>query len=147
MPKQIEINNMDSDENNTDPCAIRCVKSPHPYPPTLYLCNHLSESIRSWTKGTLPHPYTTLHYPTLPYPNQAYPTLPYPIPTLLPFPTTPLPSLPYPNPYQPTLPLPSNHTLPLPHPTLPLPYPLRIQTHAHNQASRSQATLSCDRSY
>ena len=27
MPKQIEINNMDSDENNTDPCAIPCVQT------------------------------------------------------------------------------------------------------------------------
>ena len=27
MLKQIEINNMDSDKNNTDPCAIQCVQT------------------------------------------------------------------------------------------------------------------------
>ena len=27
MPKQNEINNMDSDENNTGPCAIGCVQT------------------------------------------------------------------------------------------------------------------------
>ena len=64
---------------------------------SLYLCNHLSESIHSWTKGTLPHP--TL--PLLPYPTPPNPTH--------------LPLL-YPNPYPPTLPT-------LPYPTLPHPYP------------------------
>ena len=47
----------------------------------------------------------------------------------------------YPIPY-PTPPLPYPHP---PHTTQP--YPLRIQTHAHNQASCSRATLSCDSSY
>ena len=69
----------------------------------LYLCNHLSESIHSWTKGTLPNPYPTqtlLPYPPLPYPTRpSYPTHPPTYPTQ--------------------------------------PYPLRIQTHAPNQASRA----------
>ena len=49
---------------------------------SFYLCNHLSISIHSWTKGTLPYP--TPPYPTLPYP----PTTPHPTP--------PLPTYPYP---------------------------------------------------
>ena len=105
------------------------------------------ESIHSWTKGTLPYP--TLPHPTLPYPILPYPYLPY---DTLPYPTLTYPSLPYPYPTltlpypYPTLPLPLPYH-PLPNPTLPLPYPLRIQTHAHNQASRSGATLLCDSSY
>ena len=176
---------------------------------SLYLCNHLSESIHSWIKGTLPNPtlptpshpsptlpYPTLPHPALPHPTPTPPTLPYPTlpllthtpPTGLPYPTphhpnppqpcpTPTPPyptlpLPYPDPTHtllpsptlpyltllyPTLPYPTPTLLPYPHPThrtptlpnisLPLPYPLRIQTHAHNQASRSRATLSCDSSY
>ena len=79
-----------------------------PYPtPTLY---HLSESIYTWTKGTL--------YPTLPYPmplpyTLPYPTLPYPYPTL-PYPTLPYPTLPYP------IPCPTRYPT-LPYPTLPYP--------------------------
>ena len=88
---------------------------------SLYLCNHLSESIHSWTKGTLPYP--TLPYPTLPYPTPPHPTPPHPYsyPALfypsLPYPTLPYPTLPYPTP-----PLPH----PYPYPALPfftLPYP------------------------
>ena len=53
---------------------------------SLYLCNHLSESIHTWTKGT---PNPTLPYPTPPHrptPPHPYPTLPnpphsYPTPT------------------------------------------------------------------
>ena len=44
---------------------------------SLYLCNHLSESIHSWTKGTLPYPL----YPTLPHhkPPHCHPhSHPYP---------------------------------------------------------------------
>ena len=85
---------------------------------------------------TLPYPthqpFSTLPYPnpnppTLPSPPHPYPTLTYLIPTLLPYPypTTTLPNLTPPT----------------------VPCPLRIQTHAHNQASRSRATLSCDSSY
>ena len=58
------------------------------------------------------------------------------------YPTVPL-SLPYP-----TLPLSLPHPYPTPtrsYPTLPV--LLRIHTHAHNQASHSRATLSCDSSY
>ena len=139
----------------------------------LYLWNHLSESIHSWTKDTLPHPpspllptlpYSTLPYPSLPLltlPFPTYPTLFYPTPPTLSYPTLTYPS--YPTPTHPTLPypyptppIPSYPPLPYPPtllpystPTLPLPipYPLRIQTHAHNQASCSRATLSCDSSY
>ena len=71
---------------------------------SLYLGNHLSESIHSWAKGTLPF-------------------------------TTPPLSLPLPSYSTPT------------DPTNTLPKPLRIHTHAHKQASRSQAMLSCDSSY
>ena len=132
---------------------------------SLYLCNHLSESIHSWTKGTLPkhtppNPTPTLSYS---YPNPTphyttYPTLPL---LTLPYPTATPPDLPnpylYPNPYRPTLPYPiliyttlPYLTLPyftLPRPTLPFSTPLRIQTHAHKKASHSRAKLSCDSSY
>ena len=98
-------------------------------------------------------------YPTLPF---LHPNLPYLIlPLPLPYPTLPptYPTLPLPLPY-PTLPYPY-HLLPLPYhyyfsypysyftpsTPLPLPYPLRIRTHAHNQDSRSQATLSYDSSF
>ena len=115
---------------------------------SLYLCNHLSESIHSWTKGilhyptpphtllsltpprptlALPLPLTLLPYPTLNYPYPSYHTLPYPTP---PQPTSPHPNLALPhtppNPPYPTLPmLYPTHTL-LPYPPLPyhsLPYP------------------------
>ena len=81
---------------------------------SLYLCNHLSESIHSWTKGTLPKP-------VLPYPTPPTPPLPHPCLTLPPpiaFNPTPYPTLPYPtppHPYQFTLPP------PLPYPTQPYP--------------------------
>ena len=91
--------------------------TPHPTPPL----------------PTHPDPYRYLAYPTLlplPYPN------PYPF-TPTPYPTPPHPSQPYPTPPYPTL----------LYPTQPYPYHLRIQTHAHNQASSSRATLSCDSSY
>ena len=70
----------------------------------LYLCNHLSESIHSWTEGilplhTTPPPYSTLPHPTLPYPTLPHHTIPLPQPTL---PTLTYPTLPYPTPY-PTL--------------------------------------------
>ena len=50
---------------------------------SIYLCNHLLESIHSLTKGTLPNPippYPTLPNPTLPYSYLylPYPYLPYP---------------------------------------------------------------------
>ena len=70
---------------------------------SLYNCNHLLESIHSWTKDTLPN--RTLSYPTLPGP--------------LPFPTLPFYTLPYPS-LTPTLPYPCSA---LPYPTLPLPLP------------------------
>ena len=95
---------------------------------SLYICNHLSESIHSWTKDTLPYrtlSYRTLPYRTVPYPA-AYATLHYPTHTL------PFPTLPYPTPYS---------TLPLLYPTLPFEYPYLILP------SHSQATLSCDSSY
>ena len=49
---------------------------------SLYLCNHLSESIHSWTKGTLSkhtHPIPPQPTPPLPYPTPTppHPTLPY----------------------------------------------------------------------
>ena len=116
--------------------SLKCSISVLEFSKGLYLCNHLSESIHSWTKGTLPLPHPTPSHPTptLPLPHP-YPTLPQPIPSpTLTYPNLPCPTLPYATPTQ------SN-------PTLPLPYPLRIQTHAHNQASRSRATLSCDSSY
>ena len=116
----------------------------------LNLCNHISESIHSWTKGTYPtlnlphptpptHPFstpTTLPYPTATFPCPFYPThptlrlplsYPYPTHTLLPYPTLP-------HPYPPT------HTLPTT--ILPLPYPLRIQTHAHIKPSQSQLSYA-----
>ena len=114
-------------------------------------------------------PYPTLHYPTPPHSTSPlpYPTLPQPCPTPTPTlpcpcptPTPPIPfyhplpypPLPYPTPPLPSYPTPTipTPTLPYstqPYPTLPTPYPLRIQTHAHNQASRSRATLSCNSSY
>ena len=95
-------------------------------------------------KGTLPYPhipYITLPYPYLTYPTRTNLTLPLPSYTTLPCPTLtlPHPTLPYLNLPFPTPPKP---TLPHPHP-----YLLRIHTHAHNQASHSRATLSCDSSY
>ena len=92
---------------------------------SLYLCNHLSESIHSSTKGTLPN--STLLYPTPPDPTHpnpplSYPKLPYPTPphTTHPTPILTPPTLPYTYPYPsyPTLPRPTP-----PHPTLPYPYP------------------------
>ena len=87
---------------------------------SLYLCNHLSESIHSWTKGTLPqptpaHPYPTPSppYPTLPNSYTPYPALPHP-----PCPTTTHTLLPSFTLFYPTNPTP---TL-LPHPITPLPY-------------------------
>ena len=95
---------------------------------SLYLCNHLLESIHSWTKGTLssalpspPHPTT----PSLPYPTLPYPTLTYPILNLF------YPTLPYPTPHHPTPPHPTPPHLTSPHPTPPEPklaLPLR---HSH----------------
>ena len=100
---------------------------------SLYLCNHLSESIHSWTKGV---PYHTIPYPTLP-PTLA-PTLPLPYPILYnpilsyPYRTPPLP---YPNPPHPIPSLPLSlpyPTLPSPTPAptlpLPLPYPYRVMS-------------------
>ena len=88
----------------------------HPSYPTLPLLTH--------TPPTLPHP---------PHPNLAlpHPLYSYPTHTLL---------------SSPNLPLPSYLTLTHPNTTLPLPYPLRIQTYAHDQASSSRAMLSCDSS-
>ena len=105
-----------------------------------YLCNHLSESIHTWTKGThleskwdnldptLPIPLL-LPYPTLPYPTLPYPTLPYlyHVPYFLLYPTphrpahTTYPTSPIPLPYQPTL--------PITYPTHNLPYPEFTQMH------------------
>ena len=118
---------------------------PYPYYPTLPLLTHTPPNLAYPTPfhptqpkpcptptpphPTLPLPYpypTLLSSPPLPYLTLPYPTIPYPNPTLLPYPTLPTPTL--------------------PNTTLPLPYPLRIQTHAHNQTSRSRATLSCDSS-
>ena len=119
---------------------------------SLYLCNHCSESIHIWTKGTLPKhnpPHTTLPYPN-PYPTPTTPTLTLPLPypyLTLPYPTLPYPTLPYPTLPYPTLPYPTLTIPHPPHPTQPYPYPLRIQTHAHKQASCSQATLSFESSY
>ena len=118
---------------------------------SLYLCNHLPESIHSWTKGTLPYPtllaYPT-HMPTLPFTSPS-PTLHYPaLPLPYPYPTYPTLTPTPPHPTLPclTLPHPYPHLTPYPTLPLPLPYHLRIHTHAHNQASHSRAMLSCDSS-
>ena len=118
------------------------------FPRSLYLCNHLSESIHSWTKGTLPkphpcptppHPYPTPTppYRTLPYTYLPFSSLPHPYPPTLPLPyLSPDHTLPYST--HTLLPLPylyPNHTLlPLPHPyptlpnpALPLPYPTLLE--------------------
>ena len=90
-------------------------------------------------------PYPTLLYPTLPFFTLPQPPSCPALPTLS-YPTHPCPDhpIPLPNPTS-SLPLPSSPTGS--YPTLPPRYPLRIQTHAHNQASRSRATVSCDNSY
>ena len=109
---------------------------------------------------TLPLPYT-LPVPTLLYlyPTLPYPTLPVPYPTSystctlpylillylcpsLPYPTLPYHTLPYPTLTYPTQPYSIPYALPCP--ALPC---LGIHTHAHNQASRTRATLSWDSSY
>ena len=89
----------------------------YPYPkpyPTLY---HLSESIQTWTKGTL---YPTPPYHTLPHPAHLFPTPSLPL--SLPYPTLPYPTLPYP-----TLPYPTRTRTPtlysIPYPTL---YPISL---------------------
>ena len=100
----------------------------------LYLCNHLSESIHSWTKGTL-------HYPTPPRPTPTPPTQPYinlPVSLLLyptpphptPTPTLPHPTLPYPTPPLPSYPTPTLPTPPLHNPTPTLPSK-KIFKHMH----------------